>query len=94
MVDLKKLLAAAALVTVLAAPAFAHTAFMKPNDFYPAADRVVVQSAWATQFFTAAIGLGQQSFKVIGPDGGASSFIGFDVSAQDAHLEAIGRAHV
>ena len=81
---------AAALWAVLAASASAYTTYMKPVNFHvPDGERVVVETAFATSFFTPVIGLNSPAFAVVNPDGRALPFAGMEVAGTMTRLEAL-----
>lgn len=88
--NVKKVGLAAALWSVLAVSASAYTTYMKPAAFhYPDGERVVVETAFATSFFTPVIGLNSPAFAVVGPDGRALPFAGMEVAGTMTRLEAL-----
>ncbi len=84
---MKKHLIAAALLVVAASPAYAYTAYVQPDAYWPEDADVQVQGTFASQFFTPQIAT-QSSFVLLGPDGTqlASDYI--DVAPEAATLNA------
>jgi uncharacterized GH25 family protein len=84
---MKRSLIAAALAVALAAPAAAHTAYLKPDRFWANNGVVNTQGAFTTTFFTPEIGL-SSNFEIIAPDGTAGFFSQAEVTAQAARLQS------
>lgn len=83
---MKRSLIAAALAVALAAPAAAHTAYLKPDRFWANNGVVNTQGAFTTTFFTPEIGL-SANFEIIAPDGNAGFFSQAEVTAEVARLQ-------
>jgi uncharacterized GH25 family protein len=82
---MKTRLIAAALLVALAAPAAAHTAFLKPQENWTTQPSVRLQGAFGTTTFSPEIGL-SANYTVVNPDGSDGYFSQVEVTAQAALL--------
>ncbi len=83
---MKMRLLAAALIAALAAPAAAHTSYLKPNQYW-ASGIVRLEGAYATTFFTPEIGL-SANFAVVLPNGTDGFYDQVEVTGQQAALRS------
>jgi Domain of unknown function (DUF4198) len=83
---MKMRLLAAALITAFAAPAAAHTSYLKPTQFW-SSGIVRFEGAYATTFFTPEIGL-SANFAVIQPNGQDGFYDQIEVTGQAAMLRS------
>lgn len=81
-----KRLILAALAFALAAPAYAYTAYLKPNDYWPDGTHLSVEASYANQFFTPQVALPAQ-FTILHPPGDQGTFSSIAVAAQATTLE-------
>lgn len=81
---MKMRLLAAALIAALAAPAAAHTSYLKPNQYW-ATGIVRLEGAYTTTFFTPEIGL-SANFAVVQPNGSDGFYDQVEVNSQQAAL--------
>ncbi len=84
---MKKHLIAAALLALAATPAFAYTAYVQPDAYWPEDSDVRVRGAFASQFFTPQIAT-QSSFILLGPDGARLPSDYIDLAPEAATLHA------
>jgi Domain of unknown function (DUF4198) len=82
-----KRLILAALLLAAAAPAWAYTAYLKPDRFWPEGDGVTIEAAYANTFFTPEIALPAQ-IAMLHPDGRPGSFLNTAVGAAATTLFA------
>jgi hypothetical protein len=83
---MKMRLLAAALIAAFAAPAAAHTSYLKPNQFW-SNGIVRFEGAYATTFFTPEIGL-SANFAVVQPNGTDGFYDQVEVTGQAAMLRS------
>jgi len=83
---MKMRLLAAALIAALAAPAAAHTSYLKPSQYW-ATGAVRLEGAYTTTFFTPEIGL-SANFAVVQPNGQDGFYDQVEVTSQQAALRS------
>jgi hypothetical protein len=83
---MKLRLLAAALIAALAAPAAAHTSYLKPNQYWTSGI-VRLEGAYATTFFTPEIGI-SANFAVVQPNGADGFYDQIEVTGQQAMLRS------
>jgi uncharacterized GH25 family protein len=84
---MKKLVLAAALFAVMAAPAAAYTSYLKPDAYWPDGDDVTIEGSFANQFFTPQIAVPGE-LSGINPDGSPAAFDDIRVQANATVLRA------
>jgi hypothetical protein len=84
---MKMRLIAAALIAAIAAPAAAHTTYLKPNQFWANSGVVRLEGAHTRTFFTPEVGL-SANFVVISPDGTDGFFDQAEVTSTVAMLRS------
>jgi hypothetical protein len=84
---MKLRLLAAALIAAIAAPASAHTSYLKPNQFWANNGFVRLEGSFARTFFTPEIGL-SSNFAIIMPDGSDGIFDHAEVTPTAAILRS------
>lgn len=77
---------AAALLAASVTAASAYTTYLLPDEFWPSDDDVVVQGAFASQFFSPAVAVAPQ-LRVLDPAGGEQPFRSVAVVGQQTQLE-------
>lgn len=84
---MKLRLLAAALIAAIAAPASAHTSYLKPDQFWANDGNVRLEGSFARTFFTPEIGLTGQ-FSIIMPDGSEGIYDQAEVTSTAALLRS------
>ncbi|MFT3729254.1 MAG: DUF4198 domain-containing protein [Terricaulis sp.] len=84
-----RLLAVAALAgaVLTAAPAFAYTTYLLPQDFWPSTDSVTIDGASTQAFFQPGVGINNLS--VTNPDGSSGSITGTEVDADHTTIHVL-----
>lgn len=84
---MKMLLAAAAIAAATIAPAFAYTSYLKPDEHWVSDDDVVVEGAFASQFFTPAVAVPAR-LSVTDPTGAEQPFRSVAINGPSTRLES------
>jgi hypothetical protein len=83
---MKHTVMAALMFAATAAPAAAYTSYLKPNEYWPDDRDIVIEAAFASEFFTPQIALAAE-FMTATPRGVSQTFDRVEVSGQVTTLE-------